>query len=131
MQGFSELQPTMKRRIWILLAAILLAAPCASAAPARAAIGVSPAREFKPHRVIVKLKGQRLSRAVKLADGIGVHRAVAFLRDQSGVAYAAPDYIATASGAPPVEELAPDLPNDPGPLVSDGVSVPGGWVGKQ
>jgi serine protease len=131
MQGFSELQPTMNRRTWTLLAAILLAAPCASAASARAAIGVSPAREFKPHRVIVKLKSQRLSRAVKLPDGVGVHSAVAFLRDQSGVAYAAPDYIATASGAPPVDEVAPSLPNDPGPLVGSGVPVPGGWVWKQ
>jgi serine protease len=121
----------MSRRTLTFLAATLLAAAMPGAPAAHAAVGISPAREFAPHRVIVKYEGQRLSRTLKLPDGIGVHSAVSVLRAAPDVSYATPDYIATASATTPIVEPAPHLPNDPGPLYGNDVAVPSGWVEKQ
>jgi serine protease len=123
----------MSRPSSILTACALLAAVAALAAaeapvPAGAAIGISPAREFAPHRVVVKFEGQRRGRALRLPPGIGVRRAVAVLRRSPGVAYAVPDYIATASKQVPLP--ASGIPNDPGSLGSE-PGPPGGWVSLQ
>jgi serine protease len=89
------------------------------AAPAGAATGIAPAREFAPHQVLLKRKNGR-ERVVRLGPGVGVRRAAAALRRKPGVAYAAPNYIATASA----------LPDDPGPLTAP-PGTPGGWTALQ
>ena len=113
----------MPKRLSILITALLLAAPAASAASARAEIGLGPARGFAPHQVLVKFKGERFGRALPLPAGIGVGEAAEVLRSTPGVAYATPNYIATASTTEPA------VPDDPGTLTAGG--VPGGWVAKQ
>jgi serine protease len=115
----------------LILAAALAAALCGGivdGASSSAAVGVSRARAFVPHQVIVKFRGKGPSRAVALREGVGVHRAAATLRRRPDVAYATPNYIATASGQNPLPPSG--IPNDPGPLEGDG-GVPGGWVSLQ
>jgi serine protease len=117
----------MSRRLPTLAALALLAIAIAPPG-ARAAIGISPARDFVPRRVVLKFEGQSGGREIDLPPGIGVRRAVTALRRSPRVAYAAPDYLATASKSPLLAE--PELPNDPGPI--DGPpGVPGGWVDLQ
>jgi len=127
MPGSPPAQNDMKSRLSILAVLVLLAALAAASVPAGAATGISPAREFAPRQLVVKFEGQRRGRAVGLPPRVNVRRAAAVLRRNPRVAYAAPNYIATASVAPqpPIA-----LPNDPGPLVEASVS-PGGWVAKQ
>ncbi len=103
-----------------ILATVMLLSAALAAVPANAAVGVSPAREFAPHRVVLKLKGAREERAVRLPTAVSVRQRVTALRRNPRVAYAAPDYIATASA----------LPNDPGPL-STPPGPPGGWASLQ
>jgi serine protease len=116
----------MIRPLPTLACLALLAA--AMPAPAAAATAIGPARAFVPDQVVLKLDGQRHGRAIELPPGVRVGDAVAKLRDRPDVAYAAPNYIATASAikAP----LTPWIANDPGPL-----SIPpgptGGWVSLQ
>jgi serine protease len=117
----------MKRRHPTLAALVLLTIGI-SAAPAPAATGVSPARAFVAGEVVLKLHGQRRSRAVELAPGVSVRQAVAALRQRPGVAYAAPNYIAKASRRQPLLEAG--VANDPGPL-SIPPGPPGGWVALQ
>jgi serine protease len=116
----------MSRRfltIAIPLALLGVANPAGSRA--EAAIGLSPARGFVPREVIVKFHGERHGRAVKLPRRVGVREAAAALRRNPRVAYAAPNYTATASGPAFFE-----VPNDPGPV--EGAPGPiGGWVLKQ
>jgi serine protease len=119
----------MSRRLPLLATFALLTATVA-ASPARATIGVSPAREFVPHRVLLKLKGQRHGRSVQLRRGLSVRRAAAALRRNPRVAYAAPDYIATASTSSAAAAPAAAIPNDPGPL-STLPGPPRGWVSLQ
>lgn len=116
----------MTRGIPILAAVALLSALIA-AAPAGATTAIGPAREFVPGQVVVKLRGTAEERIVQLPAGVGVHRAVAALRARSRVAYAAPNFIATASGTAPLSAIA----NDPGRLFSPIVGQPGGWVSRQ
>jgi len=118
----------MNRRLPIAAAATLLAALALSTAPAMAATGLATAHGFAPHRVMVKLAGASSPRTLRLPPGVGVRAAVTALRSSPTVAYAAPDYIATASATKSAD--AGDLPNDPGTL---GVLAgpPGGWVDKQ
>jgi serine protease len=123
----------MSRRLPIhaafaLLAAVTGLAASGAPAPAGAAIGISPAREFAPHQVVLKFKGQRRGRAVGLPPGVGVRTATAALRRSPAVAYAAPNYIATASTAQPLP--ASGVPDDPGPL-GRAPGPPGGWVTLQ
>jgi serine protease len=100
-------------------AVLALMAANAAQAQADAATGLSPARAFVPREVVVKFERARMGRAVPLPPGVGVRQAVAALRRNPGVAYAEPNYIATAS--------SPLFPNDPGPI--DGTPAPpGGWV---
>jgi serine protease len=117
----------MIRRLPIF--AILLLAGAGTAAPAGASTGVSPAREFAPHQVVLKFKGQRSGRALNLPPGVGVRQAASTLRRSSRIAYAAPNYVATASAkTQPVPESA--IPNDPGPI-AEPFGPPGGWVSLQ
>jgi serine protease len=113
----------------------ILVAICAAAllggildgASSSAAIGVSRARGFAPHQVVVKFRGEAPGHAIRLPEGVGVHRAVAALRRRADVAYAAPNYIATASAQNPLPPSG--IPNDPGPLEDGGTD--GGWVTLQ
>ncbi len=109
------------------MAAALFAAPAAVAPAAGAATGVAPAREFAPRQVVVKFEGQRFGHAVGLPPRVGVREATAALRKSPHVAYAEPNYIATASAAS-VGSI-PFVPNDPGRLVDP--AGPGGWVDEQ
>jgi serine protease len=113
----------------LLVVATTLAAAGAPA-PAGAKIGIAPAREFAPHRLVVKFKGEREGRAVRLPRGIGVRGAAVALRRSPRVDYAAPDYIATASGSKQVPLPASGIADDPGSLGSD-PGPPGGWVTLQ
>jgi serine protease len=110
----------MNRRLPITLALTLLAA-LAVAAPAGAA-------GFAPGEVIVKFEGQRFGRAVALPPRVGVREAASALRRSPRVAYAVPNFIATASAKAAV--TATDIPNDPGNL-SVPRDPPGAWVFKQ
>ena len=114
----------MNRRFPITLA--LLMASLGATAPARAAdAGIAPGHGFAPHRLIVKFEGEPRGRALALPAGVGVLSTARALRKDPAVAYAAPDYIATASAI-----LPSPVPNDPGTL-SGLPGVPGGWVDKQ
>jgi serine protease len=115
----------MKRRLAIALFLALLTASAVAGSTAAATIGVAPARGFVPHELIVKFSGQRSALTRELPDGVGVREAVAALRRSPAVAYAAPNYIATAS----VDEPAA-VPNDPGTLTGL-PGVPGDWISKQ
>jgi serine protease len=107
-------------------AAVALLAASVAAAPA-GAIGVSPARDFVPGEVIVKLSGER-GKAVDLPAGVGVREAVARLRRQPRVEYAAPNYVAKAAGRQPLWSAG--VADDPG-LLSTPPGPPGGWVSLQ
>jgi serine protease len=114
-------------RTFPILAAVALLSAAIAAAPAGAAMGISPAREFAPGQVVLKLEGARRSKTVHLRAGVGVRQAAAALRRSARVAYAVPNYIATASSAPlPASGIA----NDPGPL-SAPAGRSGGWVSQQ
>lgn len=113
----------MNRRLLTALAALL----AASALTPSAASALAPAHGIAPHRLVVKLAGARLAHTVRLPARVGVRSAARALRQSPAVAYAAPDYIATASALG--EEPAP-VPNDPGPIGGP-PGPPGGWVYKQ
>jgi serine protease len=115
----------MTRSLPIFAAFALLAAAIA-AAPASAATAISPAREFAPRQVLLKFRGARQARTVALRPGLGAGRAAAALRRNPRIAYAAPNYIATASSL----SLPFAIANDPGPL-STPPGPPGGWVSLQ
>ena len=118
----------MNRRLPIAAAATLLAAFAFSTPPAAATTGLAAAHGFVPHRVMVKLDGASRPRTLRLPPGLGVRAAVTALRRRPAVAYAAPDYIATASATR--SAYTDDLPNDPGTLGTP-TGPPGGWVDKQ
>ncbi len=109
-------------------AAVALLTLALAVAPAAGATGVAPAREFVPRQIVLKLRGQREARAVSLPAGVGVRQATAALRRSPRVAYAAPNYIATASKTAPLPPSG--VANDPGPLASP-PGPPGGWVSLQ
>src|SRR6187551_78346 len=117
----------MSRCIPILAAGALLTSAF-FATPAGAASDISPAREFVPRQVVVGFKGKRGSQTVELSPGAGVRRAVAVLRRNPRIAYAAPNYLATASKAPPLPDSG--IANDPG-TISYPPGPPGGWVSLQ
>jgi serine protease len=114
----------MNRHLPITLA--LLLAALGAASPARAgSAGIAPAHGFAAHRLIVKYEGEPHGRAVELPQGAGVLATARALRQNQSVAYAVPDYLATAS------TFGPSMsPNDPGTLTGL-PGVPGGWVSKQ
>ncbi len=131
MQGFRRPTNQMRRLLQILATVALLAALAADAATAGAAATVSPAREFAPRRLIVKFDGEPSGRAVALPAGAGVRQTAAALRRNPRVAYAEPDYVATASATETGTGFV--LPNDPGTLdgASEAVASVGDWAYKQ
>jgi serine protease len=116
----------MMTRSVLTIAAVALLSAAIVAAPAGAATGVSPAREFAPRQVVLKLRGAPRGKTVNLSPGVDVRQAAAALRRDPRVAYAAPNYIATASKS----LLGAAIANDPGPL-STPPGPPGGWVSLQ
>jgi serine protease len=88
------------RKRFLLLAALALS--LAAATP-----GVASAADYVPGQVLVKYKGESSSQEVGTPDGQSVKQTVAALKDDPGVAYAVPNYIAHAAAGPLV-------PNDPG-----------------
>jgi serine protease len=121
----------MKRMLPIFAAVTLLAALTASSASAGASIGISPAREFAPRQVVVKFAGEGSGRALPLPAGVGVSQTAAALRQNPGVKYAEPNYVASASDASPTSTFP--LPNDPGTLggASEATASAGDWAYKQ
>jgi serine protease len=117
----------MNRRLPIAAAVTLLAA-LAPTAPAAAVTDLAPARGFAPHQLVVKFDGSGPAHTLRVPPTVGVREAVTALKRSPGVAYAAPNYIATASAATLPAEL--EIPNDPGPI-SGPPGPPGGWVTKQ
>jgi serine protease len=122
----------MKRLLPIFAAAMLLAMPTLGATGARASTGLAAAHGFAPHRVVVKLEDERRARSLALPASADVAATVAALGANPQVAYAEPDYIATASADP--EPLV--LPNDPGTLegasgASGATATAGDWAFKQ
>jgi serine protease len=109
--------------------AALLALLGATAGGASAASGIGPARRFAPRQLVVKFKGEPHARTVGLPRGAGVLATARALRAKPRVAYAVPNYAATASAA----ELEPYDPDDPGTLeTTPGIApTPGGWAQKQ
>jgi serine protease len=110
-------------------AALALLALASTASSANAATGISAAREFAPRKLVLKFEGQRRGHAVSLPPGIGVRRAAAALRGSPRIAYAVPDYVATASASASTAPEA-EIPNDPG-TIAEPIGPPGGWVSLQ
>ncbi len=110
--------------------ATLAAVPSATAGtPAAAPLAPPPtpptaptaaAPDFAPGEVVVRLDDQPFGRAMDLPSRIGVHEAAAALRSNPHVAYAVPNYIATASA----------VPNDPG-TVPPATGPRSGWTAMQ
>jgi serine protease len=114
----------MKRRLPTVIAATLAAALSALAAlsaPAGALSGLGRAPGFAPHQVVVKFSGERFGRVARLPNQIDVQEATRALRQSPAVAYAEPNYTATASLF---------VPNDTGtiPTMPD---LSGRWVMRQ
>lgn len=97
----------------------------ATAGQAAAAGGIGPARRFAPRQLVVKFKGEEHGHTVGLPRGAGVLATARALRAKPQVAYAEPNYAATASAV----ELEPYDPDDPGTL--EAPPTPGGWAQKQ
>lgn len=116
----------MNRRLPTAAAAILLVLLLA-APRAGAAAGVGPAHGFAPHQLLVKFAGGRETRTMRLPRGVGVRAAAAALRSSARVAYAVPNYVATASS---ISVPGRQIPNDPG-TIEEPQGPPGGWVEKQ
>ncbi len=118
------------RRPLPIPATVALLALAFGASPAAAAATISPAREFAPRQVVVKLSGERQARTLGLPAGTGVREAAAALRSNPRVEYAEPDYIATAAATATGSLL---LPNDPGTLdgASGAAASAGNWTFKQ
>src|SRR6476469_10301507 len=108
-------------------ATTLLVALMLAPGPARAAVGVADAHGFRPHELILKLAGSKRARTVELPRQSSVGAAVAALRDNPTVAYATPNYIATASAGE--DEAITTSPTDPG-TISAQPGPRGGWVYK-
>ncbi len=122
----------MRRLLLTLAGTALLAAPLTAVPAAASATGaIAPAREFVPREVVVKFAGQERGRALALPAGTGVRRAAAALRGNPAVAYAEPNYIATAAATAGSSALV--LPNDPGTLegASGAAATIGDWAFKQ
>jgi serine protease len=129
----------MKRPLPTIATVTLLAALAVGAAPSGASTGLSAAREFAPRQLVVKFDGERRGRAVALPPGAALRRAAAALRRNPDVAYAEPNFVATASAVRPAVAAAVSptepfvLPNDPGTLdgASEAAASAGDWAFKQ
>lgn len=118
----------MRRLSPTLIPAALLAA-LALAAPAQARVGLAEAHGFAPRQLVVKFAGQARGRTLRLPRGAGVLATARALRHNPRVAYAEPNYLATASAEP----LPFSLPDDPGTLggASEAAAGAGDWTFKQ
>jgi serine protease len=121
----------MRRLLPILAAATLLAGFAVAPAAASAASTISPAHGFAPRQLVVKFDGEPRGRTLSLPAGAGVRETAAALRGNPRVAYAEPDYLATASATEPGFSFV--LPNDPGNLdgASEAAALAGDWVFRQ
>ena len=121
----------MRRLLPTIATAALLAGLLANPAGAGAAATIAPAHGFAPRKVVVKFEGERRGRTLALPAGAGVRETAAALRDNPRVAYAEPDYVATASASEPGSAFV--LPNDPGTLdgASGAAASAGDWAFKQ
>ena len=117
------------RRLLRILLPLALAATALPTNAAASQASIAPAREFKPRQLLVKFEGQRLGHAVSLPAGPGVERAATILRQNPRVAYAEPNYIATASAA----ERSPYDPDDSGSIEASAAASTeaGKWAYKQ
>lgn len=132
LQGVRASLTTQMRRILPILAPVaVLAALAAGAAPAIARTALAPAREFAPRQLVVKFDGAASGRALSLPAGVGVRETAAALRRNPRVAYAEPNYIATASALGEGSTFA--IPNDPGTLEgsAEAPAAAGDWSFKQ
>ncbi len=114
----------MKIRLPTLIAATLVAALptlAAACAPTAAASEPSQTARFAPHQLVVKFSGERQGRVVSLPPKIGVPEAAGALRQSPRVAYAVPNFTASASLF---------VPNDTGTMPGT-PGLEGGWVGRQ
>ncbi len=118
----------MNRRLPTAAAATLLAALLPSAATAGTATDTALPHGFVARQVVVKLDGRGPTRTLGLPPQVSPLRVAARLRRNPNVAYAAPNYLATASVEAPAPER--EIPDDPGPI-SGPPGPPGGWVTKQ
>lgn len=121
----------MRRLLSTLATTALLAGLAISPAGAGAATSLAPAHGFAPRAVVVKFNGERRGRALALPAGTGVRETAAALRNNPRVAYAEPDYVATASTTETSGSFT--LPNDPGTLdgASEAAASAGDWAFKQ
>lgn len=117
------------RRLLRILLPVALAAMALPAAATGYRLAAAPAREFAPRQLLVKFDGQRSGRPLTLPAGTGVRRAAAILRQNPRVAYAEPDYVATASAfaRPPFD------PDDSGSIEATAATAgeAGNWAFKQ
>jgi serine protease len=120
----------MRRLSTTLASATALLLLASGGSTAHAATSISGAHGFAPGRVVVKFEGANHGRALALAPGAAVRETVAALRGNPRVAYAEPDYVATASEASGSNFV---LPDDPGTLAgaSEAIASAGDWAFKQ
>jgi serine protease len=106
----------------------MLAVAGLGVASAAAAPAVSPAREFAPRQLVVKFDGAERGRTLALPPRTSVRASAAALRRNPQVAYAEPNYLATASAT-----LTPSSPDDPGTLAgaTEAAASAGDWTFKQ
>ncbi len=118
------------RRLLPIPAIAALLALALGAGSAAAATGIAPARGFAPGQVVVKFAGEERARTLGLPAETGVREAATALRRNPQIAYAEPDYIATATA---VARGSFVLPNDPGTLdgASEAAASAGNWTFKQ
>lgn len=111
--------------------ALLAALTLPPAAEAATGIGAAkPVRDFAPREVVVRYESEPQGRAVRIPRGVGVRAAVKALRARPDVAYAAPNFIARASGR--LRPLpANGIPDDRGALGPAAATSPGGWTSVQ
>jgi serine protease len=128
-EGDRQMNARRNRTAVVAALVALVALLGATASQAAAASGIGSARRFAPRQLVVKFKGERHGSTVRLPRGAGVLATARTLRAAPDVAYAEPNYAATASAA----ELEPYDPDDPGTLeVAPGSPpTPGGWAQKQ
>jgi serine protease len=129
MQGIRRADEQMRRFLTIL--AVL--APLATIAPAgtaQARIGIALGHGFAPRQVVVKFEGQARGEVIALPHGVGVLESAAALRRNPQVAYAEPNYIATASAS---HIGTVTNPNDSGSLDegAEANNLTGNWSEKQ
>jgi serine protease len=117
------------RRLLRILLPLTLALAVLPTAAAASPPSLAPAREFAPRQLLVKFEGQRRAHPLSLPRGTGVGQAAALLLQNPRVAYAEPNYIATASAA----ERGPFDPDDTGSIEATAASAtePGKWAYKQ